>query len=111
MRYVLPVLFALTSSAFAGLLDQVPTDTMTLRGDYRALATCAYKSLDQTGIKIAELPGEVRVMLESGAVRYWQLVFRPAGTAQTRVELSEVQTMWGPQRATGVREAVRSCGT
>ena len=91
------------------LLDQVPSDTATVRGQYDAVAACAYSRLDQTGLRKTDMQGETRLSLEGGGVRHWELIFRPAGRG-TSVAFSRVQTIWGPLGGSGVMDAVRSCG-
>jgi hypothetical protein len=113
MRLPLAICVTLVApAAMAGLLDQVPVANETLRGDFAKLASCAYVALDASegaGVKKIDLPNESRLALESGGVRYWQLVFTSVGRGQTRVEFSEVQTIWGTQKAPRVMPAVRAC--
>lgn len=112
MRYALPLIIALASPAVAGLLDQVPTESATLPGAYQTLANCAYLSLDKSegaGIKKVDLQGVSRLALESSGIRYWELVFTATGPKQTRVDLSQAQTLFGPQPAPRVMPAVRAC--
>ena len=98
--------------ATAGLLDQVPVDSAILRGDYKNLASCAYVALDASqgaGIKKIDLPKESRLALESGGVRHWQLVFSAGAPGTTRVEFSQVQTMWGTLGGKDIMPVVRQC--
>ena len=80
-------------------VDQAPIDRVLLNGDYRTISSCAYERLDKAagnGIKKVDLDGSTRLALESGGVRYWELLFRPAGKNETRVDFTVVQTVWGP---------------
>ena len=80
------------------VLDQAPIESALLIGDYKKIAGCAYERLEKTagsGIKKVDLEGSSKLALESGGVRYWELLFRPAGKNETKVDLSVVQTMWG----------------
>jgi hypothetical protein len=86
----------------------------TLVIDYRRLSTCTYLSLDKTagaGIKKVDLPEvqTVRLALESGGVRHWELVFKDAGGGRTHVALSRAQTMWGPIGADDIMPELRAC--
>jgi len=102
----------LPSAATAGLLDQVPVASTTLRGAFASLASCAYEKLDATegaGIKKIDLPNEIRLALESGGVRYWQLIFRPAGNGTTRVDFTQAETIWGPLGGKNIMPTVASC--
>jgi hypothetical protein len=77
-------------------LDQAPIDSVLLNGDYKRISSCAYERLDKTvgnGIKKVDLEGSTRLALESGGVRYWELLFRPAGKNETKVDFTAVQTM------------------
>src|SRR5437879_4529945 len=98
------------------VLDQAPTDSALLSGDYRKIASCAYERLDKAagnGIKKVDLDGSSRLVLESGGVRYWELLFRPAGKNETKADFSVVQTMWGPDTMNngGVMPQVRACAS
>jgi hypothetical protein len=93
------------------LLGQVPVETVTLQGNYAALANCAYPRLDKaagSGIKKTDLSAETRLTLEGDGVRYWELIFTPEGRA-TRVSFTQAQTMWGPLGAKEVMPIVRGC--
>jgi hypothetical protein len=64
------------------VLEQAPIDSVLLNGGYRKIASCAYERLDKAagnGIKKVDLDGSTRLALESGGVRHWELLFRPAG--------------------------------
>jgi len=96
------------------VLDQAPVDKILLTGDYRKIANCAYERLDKSagnGIKKVDLDGSSRLALESGGVRYWELLFRPAGKNETRVDFTVVRTLWGPDKlsTTKVMPEVRAC--
>lgn len=98
------------------VLDQAPTDSVLMNGDYKKIASCSYERLDKTagnGIKKIDLEGSSRLALESGGVRYWELLFRPAGKNETKVDLSVVQTMWGPDtmNTAKIMPEVRACAT
>jgi hypothetical protein len=98
------------------VLDQAPTDSILMNGDYKKIASCAYERLDKAagnGIKKADLEGSSRLVMESGGVRYWELLFRPAGKNETKVDLSVVQTMWGPDTMSTAKimPEVRACAT
>jgi hypothetical protein len=98
------------------VLDQAPADSVLMNGDYKKIASCAYERLDKTagsGIKKVDLEGSSRLALESGGVRYWELLFRPAGKNETKVDLSVVQTMWGPDTMSTAKimPEVRACAT
>ncbi|SHG77854.1 hypothetical protein SAMN05444169_4084 [Bradyrhizobium erythrophlei] len=98
------------------VLDQAPIESALLIGDYKKIAGCAYERLEKTagnGIKKADLEGSSRLALESGGVRYWELLFRPAGKNETKVDLSVVQTMWGPDTMSTAKimPEVRACAT
>lgn len=116
MKYALALAAALACGpAVAGLLDQSPTDSATLRGTPAALSACAYVRLDATqgtGIKKVDLlPASSILALESGGVRYWQLTFTAAGNGTTRVDLSQVTTMWGTLGGKDIMPTVRSCAS
>lgn len=117
MRTVPILLLGLTVGACAGgdTLSQAAVTSVTIRGDYRAVASCSYERLDRsmgTGIKKVDLQGSSRVALESGGVRYWELVFTPQEGRQTRVDYSTVNTMWGADtsKAGQILGELRACG-
>jgi hypothetical protein len=60
-------------AAAQDLLEQVPTDSVVVRGTYSVLASCVFARLDETGLKKTDLQNEIRLTLEPGATRYWQL--------------------------------------
>jgi hypothetical protein len=96
------------------VLEQAPIDSVLLNGDYRKISSCAYERLDRAagnGIKKVDLDGSTRLALESGGVRYWELLFRPAGKNETRVDFSVVQTMWGADTLSSgkVMPEVKAC--
>ena len=98
------------------VLDQAPIDSALLSGDYMKIASCAYERLDKVagnGIKKIDLDGSSRLALESGGVRYWDLLFRPAGKNETRVDFSVVETMWGPGTAgtAKIMPEVKACAS
>ncbi|WP_092517415.1 hypothetical protein [Afipia sp. GAS231] len=98
------------------LLEQAPIDSILLNGDYRKISSCSYERLDRaagSGIKKVDLDGSTRLALESGGVRHWELLFRPAGKNETKVDFTVVQTMWGPDRlSTGkIMPEVRACAS
>lgn len=110
------LLLGLATTACAGgdMLSQAAVTSVTIRGGYRAVASCSYQRLDAsqgTGIKKVDLQGSSRVALESGGIRYWELVFTPQGT-QTRVDYSTVNTMWGADttRASQILGDIQACG-
>jgi hypothetical protein len=70
VRLTLPLLLLLSSPTHAAFLDQVPIETCTVRGEYAALASCAFAKLDQVGLKKTDLPNEIRVVLKAGSVRF-----------------------------------------
>lgn len=110
MRLIVMLTAALISTP-AVALDQTPVENATLSGQYAALANCAYPRLDKalgTGIKKIDLQNETRLALESGGVRYWELIFTPAGKA-TSVALTAAQTLWGPYGTKEIMPIVRSC--
>ena len=97
------------------VLDQAPTDSILMNGDYKKIASCAYERLDKAagnGIKKADLEGSSRLVM-SGGVRYWDLLSRLAGKNETKVDLSVVQTMWGPDTMSTAKimPEVRACAT
>lgn len=103
-------------SAQAQVLDQAPIVSETLRGEYQALAECAYERIDrigETGVKKTDLPGSKRakLSLDQSGVRYWEITFTGTGKNQTSVEMSVVRTMWGPseQYARNIMPEVRKC--
>lgn len=118
MKQIAPLL-ALAACSLAGCmqtaaapLDQVPAETITLSGNYAALANCAYARLDKsagTGIKKVDLQNESRLALESGGVRYWELTLTADGPKATKVAFTQVQTLWGPMKADDVMPTVRAC--
>jgi hypothetical protein len=96
------------------LLEQVPTDSAVVRGDYAKLANCIYARLDAelgTGIKKVDLQNEVRLALESSGVRYWHLTLTPAQPGYTKADLTRVQTIFGPMRFPQIMQAVQACAT
>jgi hypothetical protein len=113
-RAAIYLVMALACSAGApaaaqDLLEQVPTDSVVVRGTYSVLANCIYGRLDETGLKKADLQNEIRLTLESGATRYWQLTLAPERPGFTRASLTRVQTIFGPMRAPKVMPAVQAC--
>jgi hypothetical protein len=97
-------------------LEQAPVESQVFEGDYQQLASCSYERLDKssgTGIKKIDLPTKAtsRLALESGGVRYWELVFVGIGRNQTKVDFTVVQTVWGPDRLStgGIMPEVRRC--
>ena len=93
------------------LLEQVPTDSVVVRGTYSTLASCIFGKLDETGLKKTDLQNEIRLTLESGATRYWQLTLMPADRGYTRASLTRAQTIFGPHPAPRVMPAVQACAT
>lgn len=98
------------------VLDQAPIDSVLLNGDYRRISSCAYERLDKTagnGIKKVDLDGSTRLALEPGGVRYWELLFRPAGKNETKVDFTVVQTVWGPDTLSSskVMPQVKACAS
>lgn len=98
----------------AALLSQVPTESITVAGNYQRIASCSYQRLDKvagTGIKKIDLPAEQtsRLALESGGVRYWELVFSAIDAGHTRVQFTRVQTIWGPLGSREVMPEVKAC--
>lgn len=94
-------------------LAQARVTSVTVAGDYRAVAACSYQRLDASqgaGIKKVDLPGSSRLALESGGVRYWELVFTPQGRG-TSVDYSTVNTVWGEDttKASEILGGVQSC--
>jgi hypothetical protein len=107
MRYsihIMPCLISASAANAAGLLDQVPVDSATLRGSAAELANCAFVRLDQTGLHKVDLPGEVRLTLE-GSTRHWQLIFRQVGKTSTTVEFTRANTLFGPLGETSLEAA------
>jgi hypothetical protein len=105
-------LVALCPAAAQDLLEQVPTDSALVRGDYAKLANCIYARLDAelgTGIKKVDLQNEVRLALESSGVRYWHLTLTPAQSGYTKADLTRVQTIFGPMRFPQIMQAVQAC--
>jgi hypothetical protein len=100
---------AVTTAAAQNLLDLVPTDSVVVHGAYSVLASCIYVRLDETGLKKADLQSEVRLTLESGATRYWQLTLAPERPGFTRAILARAQTIFGPHPAPKVMPAVAAC--
>jgi hypothetical protein len=91
------------------LLEQVPTDSVVVRGTYSVLASCVFARLDETGLKKTDLQNEIRLTLEPGATRYWQLTLTPADRGYTHVSLTRAQTIFGPHPAPKVMPAVQAC--
>jgi hypothetical protein len=102
MRRIGAIVLFLASPAMAqGMLEQAPAGTLALNGDYRQIAECAFERIDRvagTGVKKTDLPGmkKARISLESGGVRYWEIVVSASGAQSATVEMSVVRTMWGP---------------
>lgn len=67
------------------LLGQVPSDSATLSGSYKAVADCSYSRLDQAGLRKTDLQDETLLSLEGGGVRDWELTFRPGHWRQVRL--------------------------
>jgi hypothetical protein len=100
---------ALTPVVGQNLLDQVPTDSVLVRGSFTQLANCVYQRIDETGLKKVDLANESRLALESGGVRYWQLTLTPAQPGFTKADLTRAQTIFGPHPAPKVMPAVQAC--
>jgi hypothetical protein len=113
-RAAIYVVLALACPASApavaqSLLEQVPTDSVVVRGTYSVLASCIFARLDETGLKKTDLQNEIRLTLEPGATRYWQLTLTPADHGNTRASLTRAQTIFGPHPAPRVMPAVQAC--
>jgi hypothetical protein len=89
----------------------------TVISDYRKLADCVYLRLAPEvgpGLNKADAPtqGASRISLESGGMRYWELLISTAGPNQSRVEFTPARNMWGSDAGGGtglVRPAIQAC--
>ncbi len=97
-------------------LSQAPIGTTELRGNYQKLAGCAYgKFVDGTSAVMQrnEFPElkQTRLTIMGGSLKAWELIFTQKTPQATLVELTSVQTIWGPDKLStaDVLPAVRSC--
>lgn len=101
------------TSASGEVLSLTPVGSETFAGDYQRLADCVYGRLETAGIRKADFPStrSVKITMDSGAVRYWELVFASAGPNRTKTDFAVVQTMWGADTLStrDVMPAVRAC--
>lgn len=81
-------------------LSQVPQQSGTSRADYQVLAACAARKLDATGVSKSDMLSErlIRLSLDSGGVRYWEVMFRARADRGTDWTASTPNTMWGAFR-------------
>ena len=114
--FLLLQLWTSGSKAQAPPLSQVPIQTENFSVDYQRLAECAYMRLDKEfsgDIRKADLPNSrvIRISAGTGTTRIWELIFTKESSKRTRVELTAVQTIWGPDRLTTrkVMPAVKIC--
>lgn len=99
-----------------GLLEQVPIGAIDLSGDYQQLATCAYRKFTDGTASVMQkndFPDikQTRLAMMVGGLKEWELVFTQSSARQTHVELSSVQTIWGPDKLStkSVIADVRGC--
>lgn len=97
-------------------LSQAPIDTVELKGDYQKLAGCSYsKFVDGTAAVVQrnEFPEskQTRLAAMGGNLKAWELIFTQVNRSTTKVELTSVQTMWGPDKLStkDVMATVRQC--
>lgn len=96
------------------LLSQTPVDTIEANRPYEKLAACVFERLNHqqgSGVHKADLPTEnmIRITLESGSTKFWELTFYRVGANQTRIEIFAAQTMWGPFPIDQAMPEVRAC--
>ena len=86
--------------------------SITLPGNHRLIAACAFKALDGPGVTKADLPLSITLSLDEGGVRFWQLVFQNE-FGRTRVDYSTVVTEAGPDTLQSLRllRELRACAT
>lgn len=93
-----------------------PPRSETIAADYRKLADCVYARLTSEvgpGVNKADTPTQnsARISLESGGVRYWELLIFSAGPNRSRIEFTPSRNMWGSDAggASGVEPAILAC--
>ena len=96
------------------LMSQTPVHSETFAADYQRLASCSHTRLDQidgVGLKKVDLPTEstVRIAMEAGTARHWELTFVGQGRSRTRVEMTALQTMTGAHSPAYVFQQVKAC--
>ena len=113
--YLVAALAACVGAGPAGAQDineQVPSDPVTVRGDYVKLASCIYRRLDddmRPAIKKIDLTNEMRLIVDNSRYKMWQLTLTPAQPGYTLVNFSRGQTALGPMRVPEVMQAVQAC--
>jgi len=110
--------FAFTVFGCAGhqeLLSQVPQKFGTAAVDYQALAACVAARLDQPGLIKSDFPTQrrIRLSVDSGGVRYFEIEFRGTAPKSTDWSVSVVNTIWGafPGLAEKATTAINVCAT
>lgn len=99
-----------------GVREQAPIDSADMRGNYQQIAGCAYaKFTDGTSnvMQRNEFPERKQTRLALvGSSKYWELIFTQASPGITHVELTALQTIWGPDKLTtkNVMTDLSSCG-
>jgi len=102
-------LVLISSAAIA--FELLPIESISVRGDYLALASCAFVKLDESeggGLKKVDLIGQSRIMMEPTGSRVWELRFISTGRGQTRVDYSHMRAAFGNKNERPMA-AVRSC--
>ncbi|QUS39525.1 hypothetical protein RPMA_12285 [Tardiphaga alba] len=116
-------IFTLASfAAYAGVGDQTPVVSETIRGDYQRLADCFYERVEKADTQTFkyvlnknDLPSAKKSRISQGASYFknWEATFSAAGPQSTNLEVSVTTSLWGPNRGwlDGVMPHVRYCAS
>jgi len=102
-----------------GILEQAPIDSADMRGDYQQIAGCAYsRFVDGTAnvMQRNEFPEakQTRLAMMGSSSKFWELTLTQAAPGVTHVDLTAIQTMWGPDKLTTknvMQDLIAACGS
>ncbi len=121
MKAALTVAFAMSVAGCAGpsgtgALEQAPIDRTQLQGDYQQIAGCAYAKFvygTSNVMQRNEFPErkQTRLTMMGGTLKAWELVLTQSTSEITEVELTSIQTMFGPDKLStkNVMSDLKSC--
>lgn len=87
-----------------GPREQAPVDSAEMHGNYQQIAGCAYQRFTDGTANIVqrnEFPEKKQTRLALvGSSKYWELVLTQTSPGITHVDLTAMQTIWGPDKLT-----------
>jgi hypothetical protein len=101
-----------TGNGTPPLLEQSPAADMTLRGNYKSIASCSYSRLTAAaggGIKKIDLENSTILAMEPTGIKYWELTFKPESANTTKIIFTNIQTAVGPMKFPDVLPEVQRC--